>query len=315
MRTEAIARSRWSVVVVTLGLSATLGCGYVVSGDEDMIDEFAHFKARGGQCLPGNGGGGDDEGPLEGATTYRWLVYRGLLGEVVTADGFVRYGLLNDDAELREAARATVRQARDVDATRLSGSLEKLAFWVNAYNAITLDAAARAVAEDPAFRVDANNFAFFDQEVHVVGGDVLSLNQIENGVIRGDAFHPSMLGLNDEKTQRIAALHEDLWGGGTPDPRFHFVINCASRSCPGLLTEPLRGDTLDDVMEDATRAFLDDDERGAGPDGISQIFSFYFLDFEAEGGVDAFIARYRDLDDVNTARFLPYDWALNAAAP
>lgn len=317
MRTEAEAsRGLLLLLLVVLALPLVAGCGYVVSGDEDMIDEFAHFKARGGQCLPGSGGEDEGgEGPLVGATTYRWLVYRGLLGEVVTPAGFVRYGRLNDDGELRDASRVTVRQVRDVDATQLEGSLEKLAFWVNAYNALTLDAAARAVAEDGAFRVDANNFAFFDQEVHVVGGEVLSLNQIENGIIRGDEYHPSVYGLGDEKKQLIAALHHDLWGGAAPDPRFHFVLNCASRSCPALLVEPLRGDTLEAVMESATQAFLDDEARGAGPDGISQIFSFYFADFEGAGGVDAFIARYRDLDDVNTARFLPYDWALNAAAP
>ncbi len=320
MRTDAArarCRPRPSLRVAAVALTTCLaGCVYVVSGDEEMIDEFAQFKARGGECLPRQSGdGADGEGPLSEADRYRWLLYRGLLGEVVAPSGFVRYGELNDDAELLEAARLTVRQIADIDATRLGSGADKLAFWVNAYNALTLDAAARALAEDPAFRVDANNFAFFDQEVHVVGGHVLSLNHIENGVIRGDEFHPSVLGLDDDDKALLLSLHDDLWAGAAPDPRFHFVINCASRSCPSLLGAPLGGDSLESVLEAATQAFLDDDERGAGPDGISQIFAFYFADFEAAGGVDAFIGRYRDLDEVNSARFLAYDWALNDEGP
>ncbi|MFZ9889968.1 MAG: hypothetical protein ACO3JL_20925, partial [Myxococcota bacterium] len=58
---------------------------------------------------------------------------------------------------------------------------------------------------------------------------------------------------------------------------------------------------------------LHDDVRGAGPDGISQIFSFYFNDFEAVGGLDAFLGRYRSLDEIDTTRFLDYDWGLNRA--
>jgi hypothetical protein len=289
-------------------------CGGFVSGDEELLDEFVTFKARGGQCAAPRDPRPPGGGPLSELSSYRWLVYRGLLAEVVTATGDVRYAGLNADAELLEAARLVTEQAARIDPGKLVGKSEKLAFWVNAYNALVLDTAARELAADDSFRVDKNAFAFFDQQVHAIGEEMFSLNEIENGVIRGDLYHSAIFGLSDGEKDRLLGWHADLWGGDPVDARFHFVINCASQSCPSLLAQPLTGESLEPMMEAATRDFLEDTVRGAGPEGISQIFAFYVTDFDVDGGIDAFVARYRDLAEVNTARFLPYDWGLNAAA-
>lgn len=112
---------------------------------------------------------------------------------------------------------------------------------------------------------------------------------------------------------RLEALHEDLWGGRELDARIHFAFNCASSSCPDLQATPYRASDLDARLEAVTEAFLLDEARGAGPDGISHIFDFYAIDFEPYGGAPGFIERYRSLDGVDTGRFLAYDGSLNLA--
>lgn len=299
--------------LLALLLVPAAACTNFISGDERYQDELAAFKVRGSVCVATSGGDAGTAAALADSERYRWLSYRPVLLDVVAPSGNVRYATLLEDAELLANARATVEQVAVFRPGNLDRGPDRVAFWINAYNALTLEAAARGYAADPAFRVDENGFAFFDNEVHVVGGRVFSLNQIENGILRGDENHPSVYPLDEERRALLLELHDGLWGGSAADPRFHFVINCASSSCPALLSEPLTADTLDEVMEQATDDFLDDEERGAGPDGISQIFQFYFNDFESEGGIDAFISRYRDLSEVNTGLLLPYDWSLNLA--
>lgn len=304
---------RWLPALCTTVALLAAGCVNGISADEALLDEFAAFKARGGQCLDETAGASAVPGALADATRYGWHLFTALSLEVVTADGRVRYEHLLGDVELRELARLSVVQLRELDVKKLAGGPARLAFWINAYNSLTLVAAAEAFAADPAFRVDQNNFAFFDQEVHAVGGEVLSLNQIENVILRGDRFHPAFLELSEERQQQLLERHADIWGNGSIDPRFHFVLNCASSSCPPLRNSALREDDLERVFEESTAAFLQDEVRGAGPDGISQIFSFYYSDFEAVGGLEAFLSRYRSLDDIDTSRFLDYDWGLNGA--
>ncbi|MFZ9888656.1 MAG: DUF547 domain-containing protein, partial [Myxococcota bacterium] len=226
----------WFVLLAMLAA----GCVNAISSDEELLDEFAAFKARGGQCLPGNEAGETVPGILAEATDYQWRLYAALSLAVVTSAGSVRYQQLLDDVELRELARLSVAQLRDLDVKNLPGGAARLAFWLNAYNALTMVAAADGVADDADFRVDQNNFAFFDQEVHIVAGEALSLNQIENVILRGDRFHPSFLELPPERQEQLLEHHAAVWERGPVDPRFHFVLNCASSSCPPLRSAPLR---------------------------------------------------------------------------
>lgn len=288
------------------GLST--GCVYVISADEDTLDRFAEFQVHGGECTAAVPS--DDVGAFAAISVYRWLAYEDVL-EAVRGPTGVRYPKLSTDVEIRDMLRQTVRQVSQINPEKLEDYKHKLAFWLNAYNAIVLEAAATGFADDPAFRVDLNDFAFFARKTHGVGGRSYSLNEIENGVIRGDRYHPSTAILSDEEWAPLQEAHETLWEGQAFDPRIHFALNCASSSCPHLDAEPWRGDDLDDRLEAATRTFLLDEARGAGPGGISQIFDFYAVDFEAVGGIDGFISQYRSLDNVDTGRFLQYDWSLN----
>ncbi len=302
-----------AVVVVVVALTTGAGCGSFLTGDDTLADEYARFKVNGGVCL--SEVPVDAVAPLSSATRFRHLGYDAVVRDVVAASGFVRYDDLVTDPEQITLLDATLAQMAAVDPARLAGTNERLAFWVNAYNAIVLRDAAVAYASDAAFRVDDDDFAFFKRREHTVGGVIYSLNEIENGVIRGDRSHDDLSGLNDDEWAPFQARHDELWGGEPVDPRVHFVLNCASRSCPGLSTRAYATDTLEQSLEQNTRAFILDDSRGAGPDGISELFFFYFADFDVAGGIDGFIGRYRSLDTVEFDVTLFYDWSLNRESP
>jgi len=176
---------------------------------------------------------------------------------------------------------------------------QKLAVWVNAYNAYTIRlilnhyplASIREIGLLPgaAFRTD-----FIPMEK--LRGDTISLNVIENEILRKE-FR---------------------------EPRIHFAIVCASTSCPALRTDAYRAAELDRQFDDAARGFLRDPTRNRFDAAtntlrLSSIFDWFREDFEgAAGSLQAFVARYAEPPTARAVgagglrvEFLDYDWSLN----
>lgn len=132
---------------------------------------------------------------------------------------------------------------------------------------------------------------FFDAITHPVGGEALTLNALEG---------------------KIRALG---------DPRVHFALNCASRSCPRLARRIYEGSRLDELLTARTRVFLKESlkvERVAKTLTVSRLFERYAEDFAAGGGVGAFLAAQDAVPkDVQVPPYrlvyAPYDWSLNDA--
>ncbi len=117
------------------------------------------------------------------------------------------------------------------------------------------------------------------------------------------------------------------------EPRIHFALVCASKSCPSLLPEAYVAERLDEQLTAAAQAFLTDPakgfrlERKRVGDGdrsrvyLSSIFKWFRKDFEADGrSLVEFIAPYVPEDgrafleeqgEGVSIRFLKYDWSLN----
>lgn len=206
-----------------------------------------------------------------------------------------------------------VDQLSRADLEGLGGAEERAAFWVNAYNALTVWGVVGARAEDPGFQVDRGGFVFFQERRWEVGGLRVSLDLIEHGVLRGDAGHGSVSGLEDEGVR--AAVMAEHGRIGDFDARIHFALNCASRSCPDLRGEPYQGEGWEEALSAQTVAFLSDEGKGAGPEGVSMLFLWFFSDFARDGGdVEGFIGRWREggVEGVALGRYLPYSWAPNA---
>ena len=109
------------------------------------------------------------------------------------------------------------------------------------------------------------------------------------------------------------------------EPRIHFALVCAARSCPPLRSEAYRAADLDRQLDDQGRTFLNDPRKNRFDPAtktlyLSRIFDWFHGDFEAAAGsVKAYATRY--LDDPRAKRpeveieFLSYDWSLNDQDP
>jgi hypothetical protein len=207
--------------------------------------------------------------------------------------GRVDYGALARDPGDLDRYLGRVAEARPDDWPRE----EQIAFWVNAYNARVLEGVIRRPGLksvlDVGKLVGIPTLGFF-KERRLTAGRARSLDDIEHRILRA------------------------RYG----EPRVHFVLNCASASCPVLPARALTDATLDSTLEAATREFLADTTRNRiEPErelALSHLFKWYGDDFRAAAGsLQAFIERHwpgpgRFRPDL-PVRFLPYDWSLNGS--
>jgi len=180
-----------------------------------------------------------------------------------------------------------ISQIENYPIQSLTSREEQLAFYINAYNVY-------------AIKVVIENYPV--ESIRDVGSLFSSVWTRTAGHIDGKA-----LSLDDIEHETLRKLGE---------PRMHFAIVCASLSCPNLRNEAYTADKLDQQLEDQTKLFLNNETKGLLLDGqrarASQIFDWFEEDFDANGGVEAFIRRYRELPArVNLRANLPYNWDLN----
>lgn len=175
-----------------------------------------------------------------------------LLKTHVTEEGWVDYrGFAAASDSLQAVLQFTGATA--IDSLSPGWALASL---INAYNAYTVF----SVLEFYPIRSVKDVSGFFKRRTHRVGGRMLSLDDIEK------------------------------WARSFGDPRVHFVLNCASRSCPKLQRFAYRGDSLEVQIDRATREFLRDPDRGLRIDRearviyLSRLFKWYGGDFAKEGG-------------------------------
>lgn len=224
-----------------------------------------------------------------------------LLGRFVDAEGNVDYTGLKAEADsvlapyLRRLART-----EPVSLTREA----RLAFWINAYNALTLKLIVDhypvqniwAVTPGPAEPKDNSPFGL---DVGTVADTLRSLDEIEHDIIR-ERFD---------------------------EPRIHFALVCAAESCPRLRREAYTGPRLDDQLDEQTRVFFHDDSKNRVPAGegriaLSRILKWYGQDFgPSTDALQHFLAPYFEgavRDRLGRAgydvTFLSYDWRLNDQA-
>lgn len=195
---------------------------------------------------------------------------------------------------------------------------EQLAFLINAYNASTIEMILRSYSSIANLRAFAPvNFQWKIRLISMLKnqrdlnfislfGEILSLNDIENDMIRKR--------------------------GNYDEPRIHFALNRGSIGSPALRNHAYTGMELEQQLETATRAFLSDRSRNRYNEAaekleVSEIFDWYAKDFERgwQGwlGLAHFFTHYRD-SLADTARthelltaenieiqFLEFNWMLN----
>ncbi len=218
----------------------------------------------------------------------KWVqTYNGLLGKYVTNSGVKYAAWKNNPADMQAIQQVVDGIAQE----KISGlsKKEQLTFYINAYNAWILH---EALGKYPTKSVKDLLFTFFTGKRIKVAGEDMSFNHLEKDIIR-PKFN---------------------------EPRVHFALNCASRSCPPLNPEPFRADQLDAQLEKLAAGFVNS-PRGVDYNpskktaALSAIFDWYKDDFKAAGGSVAFVNKRHNppLPNDTKITYQDYDWSLNEA--
>lgn len=268
-------KSRSSFAVLA-ALAATFTCATVASAGAAPLADVA---------VPGV------EHPL-------YAPWARVLSTYVDDEGLVDYAALREHGmdDFREFMDAIA----DVDPGTLESDAERMAFWINAYNAVVMW---QAVERYPLESVkDVGSLwglvgGFFKKRYRIAGND-LHADDIEHGILRAQ-FN---------------------------DARVHWALVCGAFGCPRLLARPYLAEDLEQVLDERASEFLaqpraleiDDD---TGSLYLSKYFDWYAADFEKESGdVLDYLVRYARADDAAwirenrdraRVRFFDYDWALN----
>jgi Protein of unknown function, DUF547 len=222
------------------------------------------------------------------AHAQNWTeTYNRLLSKYVTSGG-VKYAEWKGNTADIQALQGVVDGIAKENASAMEKKAQ-LAFYINAYNAWILH---EALEKYPTKSVKDVLFTFFTGKRITVAGQQTSFNALEKETIRSK-FN---------------------------DPRVHFALNCASRSCPPLSRQAFTAGNLDSQSETLAKGYVNSDKgvrynAGAKTAELSKIFDWYKDDFKGEGGPVAFINKRRSSPIPADAKitYQDYDWGLNEA--
>ncbi len=225
-----------------------------------------------------------------------------LLAAHVDDRGLVDYaGFAGDRTALEAYLARLTSTSPDSDPGAFPTPQHALAYWINAYNALTIRGVLDRGLDTPSVWGDGLlGIGFFTAERGVLGGRSFSLKALEDDVVRG----------------RFA------------DPRIHAALNCASISCPRLPRTAFDGETLEATLDAAMREFVAQEtncslDTATGTVTLSMIFDWFeedFLAFERRAGsadpsVLDYVNRYRAPGAQVPTSFhvahRPYDKGLN----
>ncbi len=160
---------------------------------------------------------------------------------------------------------------------------EQLAYWINVYNTFTI----KLIIDNYPLKSikDLHNGNPWDIKWIKLGDKTYSLNNIENDIIR-----PKY-----------------------KEPRIHFAVNCAAKSCPPLLNKAWTASNLETNLANQAQKFINNtkyNQISTSVVNISKIFDWYKEDFD---DLINYLNQFSTTKINNTAKitFIAYDWALN----
>ena len=172
---------------------------------------------------------------------------------------------------------------------------EKLAFWINAYNALAIKGILDGLSPGSFF----SRITYFKSTDYQLAGREINLYDLERDII---------IPFNE--------------------PRIHFAIVCASASCPKLISEAYTAEKLESQLETNTRSFINNGSKNMfdvekKQASISKIFDWFPEDFSKHSGsVQKYLANYAEnpevarllADEQFRIKHMKYDWSLNGVS-
>lgn len=225
--------------------------------------------------------------------------WNGLLNKYVDRAGQVDYKSWKKSPRDTGLLDKYLNELSQADAGIKASRNGQLAFWINAYNAVTIKGILREYPTSSIRNHTAKLYGYniWHDLLLVVGNTKISLNDIEHNVLRKSG-----------------------------EPRIHFAIVCASRSCPRLLNEAYTAHKIEKQLVDNTRHFFADTRNFRYNNGtfyLSSIMKWFATDFgeDRSSQLQAIAPYLPDRQSQQAAArgagrvsYLNYDWNLNDQA-
>jgi hypothetical protein len=206
---------------------------------------------------------------------------------------FVRYSQVT--TQDREQLKTYLKQLSELPVAQYNRSVQ-LAYWINLYNALTVETVLQHYPVKSIRDIKLGGWfesGPWDAKLIKVDGIPLSLNDIEHRIIR------------------------PIWN----DPRTHYALNCASYSCPNLQKQVYTGKTINTMLAQAAKAYINNPRSVLIKNNmliVSSIYDWYQADF---GGSEQAVIRHvmqyakpvlkRQLSTFHVISDYHYDWRLN----
>ncbi|MFK0573612.1 DUF547 domain-containing protein [Endozoicomonas sp.] len=175
---------------------------------------------------------------------------------------------------------------------------EQLAYWINLYNALTVNLILDYYPVKSITKLGKGWFRMgpWRDELITIAGKKISLHDIEHRILR------------------------PIWN----NPRIHYALNCASIGCPDLMPEIYQSQKIDEQLETAARHFINQKKGASFVSGrlvLSNIFDWYEDDFVDEDGVMKELKIFagdrlqKQLENYQGRISYRYNWKLNEYRP
>ena len=234
------------------------------------------------KVLNEEGPGGVAGAPAEVAEALRKLRNQ-LKLEALDDEGRVDYAKLHTSQTFAEMKRVS-GLLRAIDPAQMIDDDTRIAFWINLYNVLSIHGALALGIRESVMEVPS----FFGVVAYRVGNFVLTLDEIENGVLRRNAPHPATgARLFGDDDPRLALCPSHV------DPRIHAALVCASTSCPPVAF--YEASKLDEQLELAALNYVASDVEVDEVDRVVRIpitFRYYQSDFGRAEGVRLFLLEH-----------------------
>lgn len=197
-------------------------------------------------------------------------------------NGKVAYSAIKND---ETALNAVLKTAETITVAK-SDAANFQAFWINAYNLAVI----KGVVDKYPTSSPLDSAGFFDKTTYSLGGKQITLNTIENKLLRANF----------------------------KDARFHFVLVCGALGCPPLISKAYRPSILNTQLDRQTTLAINGSFIKVKPKSkrveVSQIMEWYKADFRMNGTTEIdFINTYRTekISEKSKLSYFPYNWKVN----
>ncbi len=195
-------------------------------------------------------------------------------------------------SEDRKRLTAYIERLTSIDPRQYSRAVQ-MAYWINLYNALTVDLILKNYPVKSITKLGPwYSFGPWDESLAKVAGESLSLNDIEHRILR------------------------PLW----QDKRIHYAVNCASKGCPDLASEPYTAVNLERMLSEAAQRFINQEKGVEFVDGklvLSRVYEWYGEDFGSKKDLMTHLKAHANdklklrLEKYTGPVDYRYDWSLN----